>query len=107
MFYWLSQSSDTLSVLRALRYITFRTGGAIFTAGIFVFLLGPMIINRLRLRQGRGQPIRPDGRQSPTMSGLMILTGFIVSTVLWANPRNPYVWVVPGLALGFLNLKWR
>jgi len=109
MFYWLSQFSDTISVLRVLRYITFRTGGAMFTAGFFVFLFGPMIINRLRLRQGKGQPIRPDGPQShlvtkkgtPTMGGLMILSGFIVSTVLWANPGNPYVWVVLGVTLGF------
>ena len=109
MFYWLSQFSDTISVLRVLRYITFRTGGAMFTAGIFVFLFGPMIISRLRLRQGKGQPIRPDGPQShlvskkgtPTMGGLMILSGFIVSTVLWANPGNPYVWVVLGVTLGF------
>ena len=109
MFYWLSRFSDTISVLRVLRYITFRTGGAMFTAGIFVFLFGPMIISRLRLRQGKGQPIRPDGPQShlvskkgtPTMGGLMILSGFIVSTVLWANPGNPYVWVVLGVTLGF------
>jgi len=109
MFYWLANFSDTISVLNVFRYITTRTGGAMFTAGVFVFLFGPTIINRLRLRQGKGQPIRPDGPQShlisktgtPTMGGLMILSGFIVSTLLWANPGNPYVWVVLGVTLGF------
>src|SRR6266849_140789 len=109
MFYWLANFSDTISVLNVFRYITIRTGGAMFTAGVFVFLFGPTIINRLRLRQGKGQPIRPDGPQShlvsktgtPTMGGLMILSGFIVSPLLWANPGNPYVWVVLGVTLGF------
>src|SRR5580658_6340551 len=79
------------------------------TAGIFVFLFGPTIIAKLRLKQGKGQPIRPDGPQShlvtkkgtPTMGGLMILSGLVVSAVLWANPTNPYVWVVLGVTLGF------
>src|SRR5215470_7793586 len=109
MFYWLASFSDTLSVLNVFRYITTRTGGAMVTAGLFVFLFGPAIIARLRLRQGKGQPIRPDGPQShliskkgtPTMGGLMILSGLAVSTVLWANPGNAYVWVVLGVTLGF------
>src|SRR5258708_12476664 len=109
MFYWLANFSDPISVLNVFRYITTRTGGAMFTAGVFVFLFGPTIINRLRLKQGKGQPIRPDGPQShlvqkkgtPTMGGLMILTGLVVATVLWANPANPYVWVVLGVTLGF------
>jgi phospho-N-acetylmuramoyl-pentapeptide-transferase len=109
MFYWLANLSDTLSVLNVFRYITIRTGGAMFTAGMFVFLFGPTIINRLRLKQGKGQPIRPDGPQShllmkkgtPTMGGLMILSGLVVAAVLWANPSNPYVWVVLSVTLGF------
>src|SRR5580658_7399634 len=79
------------------------------TAGIFVFLFGPVMIAKLRVKQGKGQPIRPDGPQShlvtkkgtPTMGGLMILSGLLVSTVLWANPANVYVWVVLGVTLGF------
>jgi phospho-N-acetylmuramoyl-pentapeptide-transferase len=63
----------------------------------------------LRLKQGKGQPIRSDGPQShlvskkgtPTMGGLMILSGLLVSTLLWANPANPYVWVVLGVTLSF------
>ena len=109
MLYWLVELSDKLSVLNVFRYITFRTGGAVITALFFVFLFGQVIIDRLRLLQGKGQPIRTDGPQShiiakagtPTMGGLMILSGMLVSTLLWANPANPYVWVVLGVTLGF------
>jgi phospho-N-acetylmuramoyl-pentapeptide-transferase len=109
MLYWLVDLSDKLSVLNVFRYITFRTGGAVITALLFVFMFGPMIIDRLRLLQGKGQPIRSDGPQShivakagtPTMGGLMILSGMLVSTLLWANPANPYVWIVLGVTLSF------
>src|SRR3954464_14814950 len=116
MLYWLIELSNTvpgLGVFRALlnvfRYITFRTGGAMVTGALFVFLFGPWIIDHLRLRQGKGQPIRNDGPAShivtkkgtPTMGGLMILSGMVVATVLWANPINPYVWIVLGVTLGF------
>src|SRR6202008_1401394 len=116
MFYWLIELSNTVPILGFLkgllnvfRYITFRTGGALVTGALFVFLFGPWIIDHLRLRQGKGQPIRSDGPQShlvtkigtPTMGGLMILSGLVVSTVLWANPLNPYVWIVLAVTLGF------
>ena len=109
MLYWLVDLSDKLSVLNVFRYITFRTGGAVITALLFVFMFGPTIIDRLRLFQGKGQPIRSDGPQShivakagtPTMGGLMILSGMLVSTLLWANPANPYVWVVLAVTLSF------
>jgi phospho-N-acetylmuramoyl-pentapeptide-transferase len=109
MLYWLSALSDTFGPLNVLRYITFRTGGSMITALVFVFLCGPWIIDHLRLRQGKGQPIRTDGPQShlvtkkgtPTMGGLMILFGIVVSTVLWANPANAYVWIVLGVTLSF------
>ena len=109
MLYWLVDLSDKLSVLNVFRYITFRTGGAVITALLFVFMFGPTIIDRLRLFQGKGQPIRRDGPQShiiakagtPTMGGLMILSGMLVSTLLWANPANPYVWIVLGVTLSF------
>ena len=104
MFYWLIDLSNTVPgfgvfhpFLNVFRYITFRTGGAIATGALFVFLFGPWIIDHLRLRQGKGQPIRTDGPQShlltkkgtPTMGGLMILSGLVVSTLLWANPAQP------------------
>src|SRR4051794_18215430 len=115
MFYWLIDLSNTVpglgifrSFLNVFRYITFRTGGAMVTGALFVFMFGPWIIDHLRLRQGKGQPIRTDGPQShlvkrgtPTMGGLMILSGLLVSTVLWANPLNPYVWIVLAVTLGF------
>ena len=116
MFYWLIELSNTFptlgpfrTLLNVFRYITFRTGGAIITGALFVFLFGPWIIDHLRLRQGKGQPIRTDGPQShlltkkgtPTMGGLMILSGLVVGTVLWANPLNPYVWIVLAVTLGF------
>ena len=109
MFYLLVELSDKLSILNVFRYITFRTGGAVITGLIFVFLFGQTMIHRLRLLQGKGQPIRADGPKShiiakagtPTMGGLMILSGMLVSTLLWANPANPYVWVVLWVTLGF------
>ncbi len=108
MFYWLIDFAGTVPVFNVFRYITFRTGGAMVTAALFVFLFGPWIIDNLRLRQGKGQPIRADGPQThlkkggtPTMGGLMILSGLVVSTVLWANPLNPYVWIVLAVTLGF------
>jgi phospho-N-acetylmuramoyl-pentapeptide-transferase len=109
MLYWLSAFSDVIGPLNVLRYITFRTGGAMITALVFVFLFGPAIIDHLRLRQGKGQPIRSDGPQShlitkkgtPTMGGLMMLFGIMVSTLLWANLGNRYVWIVLGVAVTF------
>ncbi len=109
MFYWLTEFSDKLSFLNVFRYITFRTGGAIVTALVFVFLFGGPIIDLLRVKQGKGQPIRSDGPKShlvtkigtPTMGGLMILSGLVVSALLWANPRSPYVWIVLGVTLCF------
>src|ERR671927_1658799 len=116
MFYWLIELSNTFpslgafrTLLNVFRYITFRTGGAVVTGALFVFLFGPWIIDHLRLKQGKGQPIRTDGPQShlvtkkgtPTMGGLMILLAIVVSTLLWANPANAYVWIVLGVTLSF------
>jgi phospho-N-acetylmuramoyl-pentapeptide-transferase len=109
MLYWLADFSGTISALNVFRYLTVRTGGSMMTAGLFVFLCGPWMIAHLRLRQGKGQPIREDGpashlvskRGTPTMGGLMILSGVTVATVLWANPSNPYVWIVLGVTLSF------
>jgi phospho-N-acetylmuramoyl-pentapeptide-transferase len=106
MLYELVSFSDQIGPLNVFRYITFRTGGAIVTALLFVFLFGPAMIDLLRVKQGKGQPIRNDGPQShlskkgtPTMGGLMILSGTTVSTLLWASWWNPYVWVVLGVTL--------
>ena len=101
MLTYLGQFDDQFQILNVFRYITFRTTAATMTALLFVFLFGPGIIQALRLRQGRGQPIRADGPQThlskagtPTMGGLMIMSGVLVSTLLWANLSNVYVWAV-------------
>ncbi|MEJ8474687.1 phospho-N-acetylmuramoyl-pentapeptide-transferase [Roseibium algae] len=109
MFYFLGEFADQVSALNVFRYITFRTGGAIMTALLFVFLFGPKIIASLRLRQGHGQPIREDGpaghlltkKGTPTMGGLMILSGALVAALLWSDLSNPYVWIVIGVTVGF------
>jgi phospho-N-acetylmuramoyl-pentapeptide-transferase len=109
MLYYLSQLGEHSPLLNVFRYITFRTAGAAMTALLFVFLFGPTIIAALRVRQGKGQPIRADGPQNhiltkkgtPTMGGLMILSGLVVTTLLWANLANPHVWVVLFVTIGF------
>ena len=110
MLYHLAlQFDDQISALNVLRYTTFRTGGAIMTALFFVFLFGPRLISLLRIKQGRGQPIREDGPRrhvlekqgTPTMGGLMMLAGIIVATLLWADLTNLYVWAVMFVLLGF------
>ncbi len=109
MLYMLQQFSDQIPIFNLFQYITFRTGGAIITALAFVFLFGPALIKSLRVRQGRGQPIRDDGpirhiiekQGTPTMGGLMILAGITMSTLLWADLSNAYVWIVLLVTVGF------
>jgi phospho-N-acetylmuramoyl-pentapeptide-transferase len=101
--------ADDFQLFNVFRYITFRTGGAIMTALVIAFVIGPGLIRWLKVRQGKGQPIREDGPQrhilekkgTPTMGGLMILIAVTVSTILWADLRNLYVWIVLGVTLGF------
>jgi len=108
MLMLLVELADEFSALNVFRYITFRTGGALITAAFIVFLFGPTVINSLRLRQGKGQPIRADGPQThfkkagtPTMGGLMILSGILGSSLLWGNLSSVYVWVVLLVTVGF------
>ena len=104
MLYWLTEFSDGGDFFNLFLYITFRSGGAFFTALIFGFIFGRPLIDLLRRRQRHGQPIRTDGPEShiatkagtPTMGGVLILGAVIVSTLLWARLDNPYVWVVRG-----------
>ncbi len=100
--------AEDFIVFNLFRYLTFRTGGALMTALIVAFVIGPSLIRRLRSRQGAGQPIRDDGpeahfakRGTPTMGGLMILIGVLFSTVLWADLTNAYVWIVLLVTTGF------
>lgn len=109
MFYYLAELSQNISVFNVFRYITFRAGGAFITALVFGFIFGRPLINMLRLRQGRGQPIRADGPAShiiskagtPTMGGLLILSAIFVSTLLWARWDNGFVWMVLFVTAGF------
>jgi phospho-N-acetylmuramoyl-pentapeptide-transferase len=101
MLYWLAELSDGGDFFNLFRYITMRAGGAFFTALIFGFIFGRPLIDLLRRRQGKGQPIRDDGPEShfakagtPTMGGLLILTALLTSTLLWARLDNGYVWLV-------------
>ncbi len=102
MLYYLIEFSDQFGALNVFRYITFRTGGAIMTAMVFMFIFGPGLITALRIRQGKGQPIREDGPAShvlekqgtPTMGGVMILMAWSTATLLWSNLANHYVWIV-------------
>ncbi|MFA5539067.1 MAG: phospho-N-acetylmuramoyl-pentapeptide-transferase, partial [Gemmobacter sp.] len=100
MFYWLADLSEGGGVFNLFRYITFRAGAAFFTALVFGFIFGRPLIEALRRRQKRGQPIRDDGPEShfakagtPTMGGLLILSALTVATLMWARLDNPYVWI--------------
>ena len=108
MFYWLTAFSDGGDLFNLFRYQTVRAGGAFLTALIFGFVFGRPLIDFLRRKQKKGQPIRDDGPQShfakagtPTMGGLLILSALMVSTLLWARLDNPYVWIVLLVTLAF------
>src|SRR6056297_38373 len=109
MLFWLNELSDGGDFFNLFRYITFRAGGAFFTALIFGFIFGQRLINALRRKYASGQPIREDGPAhhietkagTPTMGGLLILAALTLSTLLWARLDNPYVWIVLGTTVGF------
>ncbi len=108
MLYWLAALSDGGDFFNLFRYITVRAGGAFLTALIFGFLFGRPLINVLRKRQGKGQPIRDDGPEShfekagtPTMGGLLIVGALTTSTLIWARLDNPFVWLVLFVTVGF------
>ncbi len=90
-----------------VRYITFRTALATLTALLVSLALGPWLIRRLRESQ-IGQEIREEGpvshrakRGTPTMGGLLILIAVLVPTVMWADPRNVFVWLAVASTLAF------
>ncbi len=101
--------TDQFFGFNLFRYITFRTGGAILTALLISFVFGPSLIRWLKKKQGMGQPIRDDGPEhhvltkqgTPTMGGFLILLALSVSTLLWADLTNPYVWSVLLVTTGF------
>ena len=105
----LAEYSHFFTPFNVFRYITFRAACAAATALFFVFFFGPQVIDALRVKQGKGQPIRADGPAShlltkkgtPTMGGLMILSGLVAATLLWANLKNPYAWIVLYVTVAF------
>ncbi|NVK15526.1 MAG: phospho-N-acetylmuramoyl-pentapeptide-transferase, partial [Rhodobacteraceae bacterium] len=108
MLYWLTALSDGGDVFNLFRYITFRAGGAFMTALIFGFLFGKPLINVLRKRQGKGQPIRDDGPEghfskagTPTMGGLLVVGALLTATLMWARWDNPFVWLVLFVTLAY------
>ncbi len=108
MLYLIAQQLDFPGVLNLLRYLSFRAGGASATALLIGLLLGPRLISFLRMRQGKGQPIRADGPQShlakrgtPTMGGLLILISVSISVLLWMDLTSPYVWACLLVVCGF------
>ncbi|MBZ6378908.1 phospho-N-acetylmuramoyl-pentapeptide-transferase [Pacificimonas flava] len=109
MFYHLAEIFDFAGVWNLFRYITFRSGAAAITALVIGLMIGPRMIEWLRMKQGKGQPIREDGpashlltkRGTPTMGGLMILVSLTVSTLLWARFDSLFVWTCLFVTLGF------
>lgn len=108
MLFWMTQFAEGGGVFNLFKYITFRAGCAFLTALIFGFIFGRPLIDLLRRKQGKGQPIRDDGPEghfvkagTPTMGGLLILSALMFSTLLWARLDNPYVWIVTLVTLAF------
>jgi phospho-N-acetylmuramoyl-pentapeptide-transferase len=112
----LAHGGHYVPFLNLLKYLTFRTGLALFTGQLVVAAMGNRFIGWMRTKQGRGQPIRSDGIErhiiekagTPTMGGFMILAGLMVGTLIWADLSNPYVWfaiLITGCygVLGFLD----
>lgn len=109
LYHLLTPLADEFQLFNVFRYLTFRTGGAVMTALLIAFVLGPSLIRWMRRKQGRGQPIRADGPPThiiekagtPTMGGVLILLSLTVATFLWARLDNMYVWIVMGVTLAF------
>lgn len=108
MLYLIAEYLGFEGIFNLVRYQTFRAGATLMTALLIGLIIGPRFINLLRVRQGKGQPIRADGPQShqakvgtPTMGGLMILIALIASLLLWMDLRSPFVWACIAVTAGF------
>jgi phospho-N-acetylmuramoyl-pentapeptide-transferase len=108
LYHILYPLSDAFGPFNVFRYLTFRSGGAVATAWLLSFAMGPRVIAWLRSLQPGGQPIRDDIPEShlakkgtPTMGGFLMLLAIVISTLLWANLANGYVWVALMVTLGF------
>ena len=108
MLYLLAEWLNFEGIFNLVRYQTFRAGATLMTALVIGLVIGPRFIDMLRVRQGKGQPIREDGPQShlakrgtPTMGGLMILISLSLSVLVWMDLRNPFIWACLAVTLGF------
>jgi phospho-N-acetylmuramoyl-pentapeptide-transferase len=109
LYEWLYPLKDLIPGLNLFKYLTFRSGGALVTAMVIAFAFGGPLIRWLKVKQGKGQPIRSDGPErhiiekagTPTMGGLLILVASVGATLLWADLRNVYVWVVLMVTAGY------
>jgi phospho-N-acetylmuramoyl-pentapeptide-transferase len=108
MLYLIAEYFHFEGLANLIRYQTFRAGAALMTALVIGLVIGPRFINMLRVRQGKGQPIREDGPQShlakrgtPTMGGLMILTALVLAMLLWMDLASPFVWACLAVTVGF------
>jgi phospho-N-acetylmuramoyl-pentapeptide-transferase len=113
MLYVIAEQLGFPGIFNLIRYISFRAGAASATALLIGLLIGPKFISWLRLKQGKGQPIRTDGPQShlakrgtPTMGGLLILISLSISVLLWMNLFNVYVWACLLVTAGFGLIGW-
>jgi phospho-N-acetylmuramoyl-pentapeptide-transferase len=104
----LAPFADAFPGINLFRYLTFRTGGAIMTALLISFLIGPTVIRWLKSKQRGSSNIRedvPEGHLvkagTPTMGGFLILVALVLSTLLWADIKNHYVWIVLLVTVGF------
>jgi len=109
---WLQQQSPELGFFRVFQYLTFRAVMAALTALLIGLSFGPWVIRRLSALK-IGQPIRGYGMEShlaksgtPTMGGVLILIGIAVSTLLWFDWSNRFVWIVMLVTLGFGAIGW-
>jgi phospho-N-acetylmuramoyl-pentapeptide-transferase len=107
LYHLLYPLRDAFFGFNVFRYITFRSAGAVLTALIMSFLLGPSMIAWLR-RLKVGQQVRDDGPKThlnkqgtPTMGGLLIIAALVSSVLLWSDLTNKYVWVVLFATLAF------
>src|SRR3984957_4580222 len=109
LYLLLAPLAEQFHALNLFRYITFRAGGAFFTSLLISLVFGTGVIAWLRSMQGEGQPIRTDGPQghlvrkkgTPTMGGFLILLALTISTLLWADLTNAYVWIALAVTVGF------
>jgi phospho-N-acetylmuramoyl-pentapeptide-transferase len=108
MLYLLAQWFEFEGIFNLVRYQTARAGATLLTALLIGLIIGPRFIAMLRVRQGKGQPIREDGPQThlakrgtPTMGGLMILTSLFFSLLLWMDLSNPFIWACIAVTAGF------